>query len=106
MAITGITEFEKVESDLHFLEPFEAKNKTVFLMTPEGNGHKVTWMMSGENSFPMNIFSVFMNMDKMIGPDFEKGLLVLKEKCVNESEDVPITPSATETSPVGTSTLK
>lgn len=96
MTITGLTEFEKVESDLHFLEPFEAKNKTAFAMTPEGTGYKVTWTMSGENSFPMNIFSVFMDMDKMVGPDFEKGLAKLKEKCVNESETVPVTPSAPE----------
>lgn len=85
MTIAAIKEYEMVDMDLHFIKPFEAKNKTYFHMTPEGSGYKVNWSMSGRSDFPMNIFGLFMNMDKMVGGDFERGLETLKKKCVEEA---------------------
>lgn len=92
MTITTLVENERVESDLHFLKPMESKNKTLFSMTPEGDGIKVTWLMSGSSGFPFNVIGLFMNMDKMIGKDFEKGLESLKTKCLAEA--VPSAPAA------------
>ena len=86
MTITKLVPNETVESDLHFIKPFESKNKTVMSMTPEADGYKVTWQMRGSTPFPMNIMNLFISMDKMIGKDFEKGLNSLKEKSVKESE--------------------
>lgn len=85
MTIAAIKEYEMVDMDLHFIKPFEAKNKTYFNMTPEGSGYKVNWSMSGKSDFPMNIFGLFMDMDKMVGGDFERGLESLKKKCVEEA---------------------
>jgi hypothetical protein len=85
MTITGITPFEKVDMDLHFIKPFETTNKTVFSMTPQGEDYKVSWEMSGASPFPFNIVHLFMDMEKMVGPDFEKGLNTLKEKVMTEA---------------------
>ena len=35
--------------------------------------------MTSQNNFMARVMNVFMNMDEMIGPDFEKGLTKLKE---------------------------
>jgi len=85
MTITSITPFEKVNMDLHFIKPFETTNKTVFTMKPETNGYKVSWEMSGLSAYPFNIINLFMDMEKIIGPDFEKGLNMLKDKVILES---------------------
>jgi len=53
------------------------------MFTPEGNGTKVTWTMAGSNNFTGKAFGMLMNMDKMIGDDFDKGLAQLK--AVSES---------------------
>jgi uncharacterized protein YndB with AHSA1/START domain len=64
---------------LEFLKPWTATNMTTFAFAPEGAGStKVTWAMSGENNFMAKGFSLFMNMDKLIGGDFERGLAALK----------------------------
>jgi len=34
----------------------------------------VLWTMSGTKTFMTKVMGVFSSMDKMIGPDFEKGL--------------------------------
>jgi hypothetical protein len=63
---------------LEFLKPFEATNSATFTFerTPEGN--KTTWSMDGNNNFISKAMGLVMDMDKMIGPDFERGLASLK----------------------------
>jgi hypothetical protein len=78
MTITDSTPSSSVDIDLEFLKPFESKAKTKFTFAPEGTGTKVTWSMTGENNFMSKAFGLFMNMDKMIGADFEKGLEQMK----------------------------
>jgi polyketide cyclase/dehydrase/lipid transport protein len=73
-----------VKIKLEFIKPFAATNATDFTFTPSGNSTNVKWTMSGDNNFVGKAFSLFMNMDKMIGADFEKGLA--KMKTVAESE--------------------
>lgn len=63
---------------LEFLKPFAATNQTTFTFAPTAGGSKVTWTMDGENSFMAKAASLFMDMDKLIGGDFEKGLAALK----------------------------
>jgi hypothetical protein len=63
---------------LEFLKPFAATNATTFTFAPEGAATKVTWAMDGENNFGAKAFSLFMDMDKMVGADFERGLAALK----------------------------
>lgn len=48
------------------------------IVTANGNSCKVSWIMQNSVPFPARALMLFMNMDKMVGPDFEKGLNKLK----------------------------
>ena len=56
----------------------KAVNPTIFTLVPEGGGTRVTWTMTGESKGIGRVFMLFMNMDKMVGGDFEKGLVQLE----------------------------
>lgn len=70
----------KVKLDMHFKAPFEAKHNAEFTLAPEGNGTAVSWAMYGQSSLPSKVICLFMNMDKMVGGEFEKGLNAMKAK--------------------------
>lgn len=78
MIITDSKPNELVRLQLEFTEPFAATNTAEFTMKPEGNQTTVTWSMSGTKNFMSKAFDLIMNMDKMVGGDFEKGLAKLK----------------------------
>jgi hypothetical protein len=63
---------------LEFLRPWQATNATTFSFVPGDGGTKVTWAMEGSHTFGMKAFGMFMNLDKMVGRDFETGLASLK----------------------------
>jgi hypothetical protein len=63
---------------LEFFKPWKATNATVFSFDRQDGGTKVTWAMEGTNNFGAKAFSLFMNMDKLVGADFERGLTALK----------------------------
>lgn len=63
---------------LDFIKPFEAHNTTEFTLQPNGNATNVNWAMLGQQPFMFKVMTVFMNLDKMIGKDFEAGLANLK----------------------------
>lgn len=67
-----------VKIDLRFAKPFKSDCTTQFHFTAQNNATNVRWTMDGPNTFIGKIFSLFMNMDKMIGKDFENGLAGLK----------------------------
>ncbi len=74
MTITDARPDARVAIDLEFIKPFESKNATVFTLVPAGGGTRVVWSMDGENHFMGKAMSLFMDMDRMIGGDFEEGL--------------------------------
>jgi hypothetical protein len=78
MTLTEVLPPSSVTIKLDFIEPFASTATTRFTFAPEGSGTKVTWAMDGNNDFMGKAFGMFMNMDKMIGADFEKGLGQLK----------------------------
>jgi hypothetical protein len=63
---------------LDFIKPFEAHNIAAFTAQPQGNTTRITWSMEGPASFTHKVVGLFLNMDKMIGGDFETGLANLK----------------------------
>jgi uncharacterized protein YndB with AHSA1/START domain len=63
---------------LDFFTPFEGHNTAEFTMLPQGDGTNVTWLMHGPAPFIGKIMHVFINMDHMVGKDFEIGLANLK----------------------------
>lgn len=78
MTITGSQPHQRVVIRLEFLEPMAATNMTTFTLKPEGSGTKVEWSMSGTNDFMAKAFDFFMDMDKMVGADFDRGLQQMK----------------------------
>jgi Polyketide cyclase / dehydrase and lipid transport len=78
MEITRSVPLSNIELNLNFLKPFKASNVTEFKVTPNGNTTNVNWEMRGPLNLFMKIMHMFMNMDKMVGKDFEKGLTNLK----------------------------
>ena len=64
----------------YFLKPFEAHNTAEFTMLPQGDGAtNISWLMHGPAPFMSKMMQVFMNIDKMVGKDFEIGLSNLKK---------------------------
>lgn len=78
MTIAASHPSEHVAIDLEFIKPFAAKNVIDLTIKQSGDSSEVTWSMSGKNNFFAKAFNVVMNMDKLVGPDFEKGLAQLK----------------------------
>ena len=73
----------KIVIKLDFFTPFEAHNTAEFTMLPQGDATNaatnVSWLMHGPAPFMSKVMQVFMNIDKMIGKDFEVGLANLKK---------------------------
>ena len=78
MEILESTTPSKIVIQLDFFKPFEGHNTAEFTMLPQGNATHVTWLMHGPAPFMNKLMQVFMNLDKMIGKDFEAGLVNLK----------------------------
>lgn len=78
MTILEATPPGKVVIKLEFLKPFEATNTAEFTLTPQGDSTAIVWAMYGKNNFLSKLVCVFMDMEKMVGPDFEAGLAGLK----------------------------
>jgi len=85
MTVTSVAPAQSVAIKLEFLRPFAATNATQFAFAPEGAGTRVTWNMDGnKGGFVGKAFGLFMDFDKLVGGDFEKGLTQLK--AVSEAE--------------------
>lgn len=69
----------KLRIKLDFERPFEGHNTAEFTFVPQGDATLVTWAMYGPASFMSKLMQVFINMDNMIGKDFEAGLASLKK---------------------------
>ncbi len=70
----------EVNCRLEMIKPMKADNKVVYSLR-EGNGITVViWAMSGRNGFINKLMHTVMNMDKMVGKEFDKGLAGLKER--------------------------
>ena len=78
MTITDSKPSDLIRIKLEFFRPFKATNTTEFTFKPEGNQTVVTWNMFGKNNFMGKLFSLIMDCDKMVGPDFERGLASMK----------------------------
>jgi Polyketide cyclase / dehydrase and lipid transport len=68
----------KILIKLDFFKPFEGHNTAEFTMLPQGDATNLNWVMRGPAPFISKLMQVFMNLDHMIGKDFEVGLANLK----------------------------
>jgi len=78
MTITEDIEPSRVRIDLWFEKPFKARNDMVLAIQAEGTGSRVIWTLTGQRTFMVKVMGILKSMDKLVGPDFEKGLLQLK----------------------------
>lgn len=69
---------ELIRIKLEFIKPFAVTNAAEFTFKPEGDQTAVTWSLTGKNNFISKAICLFMDMDKMVGGDFEQGLADLK----------------------------
>jgi hypothetical protein len=74
-----------IHMKLDMIEPFEGHNAVEFRLAPQGDTTEVTWAMSGPSPFMFKLVGIFMDMDRMIGRDFEVGLNNLKAKAEHAS---------------------
>lgn len=78
MEIAEATAPSRVTLNLDFSEPFEAHNVVDFTLQPKGDATEVTWAMRGPMPFISKLITLFIDMDRMVGGDFEAGLANLK----------------------------
>ena len=89
MAITESRASVLIRFRLEFLRPFKATNVAEFTFNSAGNQTEVIWSMTGKNNFFFKLFGLFMDCDKMVGKDFEKGLASLKTVVEKAPEQKP-----------------
>lgn len=77
--IIKITEGERIDYELHFIEPFESTD-FAYLATEAVNDSVTTvkWGFNGKMKYPMNLMMLTMNMEEMLAPDLQNGLNSLK----------------------------
>ncbi len=78
MEIADTSPPSRVTIQLDFMKPFEAHNIAEFTFIPDSDATKVTWSMKGPLPFIGKLMHMFINMDRMVGKDFEVGLANLK----------------------------
>lgn len=78
MEMTATQVPSRVDIKLDFLKPFEAHDTAEFTLVPTGTTTTVTWAMHGVNPYFAKVIGLFVDMDHMIGKDFEAGLANLK----------------------------
>ena len=76
--ITDAVPSSSVAMQLDMLKPMKARNAVEFTLQPNGHGTTVTWAMSGREPFIGKLMTLFIDCDKMVGSQFEKGLGKLK----------------------------
>jgi hypothetical protein len=78
MTITDVRPNELVAIRAQFVAPMKATNQIAFTLKPAPGGVIVTWAMNGRNNFVFKAFGLVVNVDKLVGKDFENGLAALK----------------------------
>lgn len=85
MEIKEATPPSKVAIGLDFVKPFQTHNDVEFTLAPEGDSTRVTWAMHGPTPYVAKILHVFLDMDRLVGRDFEAGLAKLKAVAEGEA---------------------
>jgi uncharacterized protein YndB with AHSA1/START domain len=78
MTIESAIRPSEIRVKLEFLKPWQATNLATFSFEPTDAGTNVTWAMDGRNKFAAKAAGLFIDIDKLVGADFERGLAALK----------------------------
>jgi hypothetical protein len=65
---------QSIDIRLEFIKPWSGTNAAHFDFAPSGTGTSVTWTMSGEKNFMAKAFGLLVDVDRMVGTDFDRGL--------------------------------
>lgn len=98
MEILELTEPTRVRMSLDMVKPMEAHNIVEFGLRPDGDGTVASWAMEGQCPYIAKLLGIFINMDGMIGRDFEQGLANLKAVVEQSTRQAPATANAGATS--------
>jgi hypothetical protein len=80
MEIIDVKSPSLVRLRLDFHKPFKTQNEVDFVLEQKGGGTEVTWTMRGPTPYVAKIAHLFIDMDRMVGKDFEQGLANLKAR--------------------------
>ena len=69
---------KSVKTQLTYTKPMEMSQLAEVSLAPVDGGTKVKWSVEAHNGFVFRLIGTIMNMDKMVGGEFEKGLAKLK----------------------------
>lgn len=83
MTITESRPSDMVKISIEFIAPISGTSVSEFNFVPSGSATNVTWKMTGQKNFITKAFCLVVDMDKMIGSDFEKGLAQMKTAVEN-----------------------
>jgi hypothetical protein len=67
-----------VGTRLIFLEPVESEAAAFIKLEPVSGGTKAIWGFDSSFPYPMNAMMLFMDLEDMVGKDYEEGLANLK----------------------------
>ena len=79
MTITASKPNERISTRTDFVKPFAGTSNADFVFSQIGERTNVIWTMTGTHNFIGKAMCLVMSMEKMLGPDFEKGLAQLKQ---------------------------
>jgi len=78
MEIVESVPSSRVAIDLQFEKPWRSRMMATFTIESAADGTTVTWAMEGPSQFMGKVMGLFINMDQMIGKDFDAGLGTLR----------------------------
>ena len=78
MTIVDSRPSDLIRVKLEFFKPMAGTSTAEFTFKPEGDRTAITWSMVGQNNFIGKAMCLVVNMDRMIGGQFEKGLAQMK----------------------------
>lgn len=84
--VVGSVENQSVKTQLTYTKPMEMSQLAEVSLTPASEGTVVRWAVTGHNNWIGRVVCLFMNMDKMVGGEFEKGLSNLKTLAEGKSQ--------------------
>lgn len=84
--IIAVEPGRRLGTAMRFIEPWGMESTVDLELAPADAGSSVTWRMTIQNGFMERLLAVFMDMDKMVGPDFERGLANLKALAESEQK--------------------
>ena len=101
MTIVACKPHERIGLKLTFIKPMPGDADVEFTFQPAAEkSTTVQWTMTGKNDFFGKAMCLVMNMDKMIGSDYERGLANIKK--IVESPHKPVDPLTHEAKPAAT----